>query len=241
DGIKQAAEQCDLGANNSNTGTCTLACTLAKCGDGFKQVSNNEECDDGNGSNGDACLNSCKAAKCGDGHLWSGNEQCDDGNVVGNDGCNGNCTKPKRVFVTSTSWNGNLGGISGSDSKCQGRANAAVLGGSWRAWTSAGSNSPNSRFNKSTTGYARLDGLEVAQTWADLTDNTIDVPINRNENNQFVGEADVWTGTNGSGTGSGSNCNSWTSGSLFNTGREGRNFLTNVEWTFHDSLVIQLC
>jgi hypothetical protein len=39
----------------------------------------------------------------------------------------------KRVFVTSVSYDGNLGGLSGADAKCQARANAAGLGGTWKA------------------------------------------------------------------------------------------------------------
>src|SRR5690606_10700965 len=150
-------------------------------------------------------------------------------------------TKPKRVFVTSTTWRGNLGGLSGADSKCQARANAAALGGSWRAWASAGSNSPNTRFVKPTTGYARLDGLQAAQTWNDLTDNTIDVPINRNEYNGFVGDADVWTGTTGAGNPTGTDCKDWTDSTILRQGDEGRTFLTNVEWTHHMPLISQLC
>jgi len=41
-----------------------------------------------------------------------------------------------RVFVTSSSWNGNLGGLSGAGAKCQQAADAAGLGGTWVAWLS---------------------------------------------------------------------------------------------------------
>ena len=115
----------------------------------------------------DACTAVCKNAKCGDTFVWAGKEQCDDGNVVGNDGCNANCTKPKLVFVTSGSWNGNLGGLTGGDGKCQTLANAAALGGTFKAWLSNNTNNPQSRFVKSTTGYALTTGKDVAKTWAD--------------------------------------------------------------------------
>jgi cysteine-rich repeat protein len=87
--------------------------------------------------------------------VWSGKEQCDDGNMVGNDLCNPNCTKPKLVFITSGSWNGNLGGLAGGDGKCQTLANAAALGGTYKAWLSNNTQQPAVRFTKSTTGYAR--------------------------------------------------------------------------------------
>jgi cysteine-rich repeat protein len=233
DGIVQMAqgEECDLGAMNSNTGTCTTFCKKPKCGDGFLQGSNNEVCDDGNAVNTDACI-LCKAAKCGDNFIQAGVEQCDDGNVANNDLCNDNCTKPKRVFVTSTAWNGNLGGVAGAKAKCQARANALNLGGTWDAWVSNNTSTPSSRFIKSITRYARLDGLEVAQTWGDLTDGSIDVPININELKAMVGQADVWTGTSSNGTSLEEDCSGWTAGGGFGViGYEGRNNATNADWT----------
>ena len=232
DGIKAANEECDLGANNSNTGTCTLACLKPKCGDGFKQVSVNEECDDGNASNTDACTAVCKNAKCGDTFVWSGKEQCDDGNVAGNDLCSPTCTKPKLVFITSGAWNGNLGGLGGGDGKCQTLANAAGLGGTFKAWLSNNTQNPQSRFVKSTTGYARVDGLDVAKTWADLVDGTILVPLNVNEKKAAVPQLDVWTGTNSNGTSLQEDCSGWTAPGGFGViGYEGRNNATNGNWT----------
>lgn len=40
---------------------------------------------------------------------------------------------PKRIFLTSTVYDGNLGGLAGADAKCQARADAAHLGGTWKA------------------------------------------------------------------------------------------------------------
>ena len=50
----------------------------------------------------------------------------------------------KRVFVTSTSYNGNLGGASGADSKCQTAANNGNLGGTWKAFVLTGATDRNS-------------------------------------------------------------------------------------------------
>ncbi len=58
--------------NNSNTGTCTLACKNPICGDTFVQPGKGEQCDDGNQSSNDACLNTCKTASCGDGVVYAG-------------------------------------------------------------------------------------------------------------------------------------------------------------------------
>src|SRR5438045_3087614 len=44
--------------------------------------------------------------------------------------------KPKLVFVTSTAYVGNLGGLQGADMKCQARAAAGRLRGTFLAWLS---------------------------------------------------------------------------------------------------------
>ncbi len=44
--VDSCAEECDLGANNSNTGACTTTCKIAKCGDGLVQTGV-EKCDKG--------------------------------------------------------------------------------------------------------------------------------------------------------------------------------------------------
>lgn len=79
-------EECDFGNQNSDTGTCTTMCQLAKCGDGYLYDAF-EECDDGiQNSNSDACTTMCKIARCGDGHLYIGFEECDFGSENSNDG-----------------------------------------------------------------------------------------------------------------------------------------------------------
>ncbi len=136
------------------------------------------------------------------------------------------------MFNTSTSWNGNLGGIGGAKAKCQARASAAGLGGTWDAWVSNNTSNPASRFIKSTTRYARLDGQEVAQTWADLIDGTIDVPININEFGDMSPQADIWTGTSENGTSLNEDCSGWTaSGGFLVIGYEGRNNAINFNWS----------
>jgi hypothetical protein len=66
----------------------------------------------------------------------------------------------KRVFVTSTGYPGNLGGLAGADAKCQERATAAGLGGTFKAWLSAAGtgNSAAERLTHATVPYVRVDG-----------------------------------------------------------------------------------
>ncbi len=117
----------------------------------------------------------------------------------------------KRVFKTSTVYNGNLGGLSGADQKCQGRANAASLGGAWKAWLSDGTSSASQRLNHFTGPYTLLDGIGVADNWTDLTDGSLDRNINMTEFKVIDSNlSSVWTGTDISGNSTDKNCANWT-------------------------------
>ncbi|MFY0533553.1 hypothetical protein [Nannocystis pusilla] len=87
------------------------------------------------------------------------------------------------------------------------------------------------RFVKSTTHYARLDGQEIAQSWADLTDGSLDAPINIDEFGALVPQASVWTGTSASGTALADTCNSWSLTSSTWKAYEGRNDVTDFNWS----------
>ncbi len=125
------------------------------------------------------------------------------------------------VFVTSAVFNGNLGGLAGADSKCQAAANAIGLPGTFIAWLSDAnpSGEPDSRFVRSGGPYERVDGVTVADSYADLVDcaNPICLrnPILLDEAGN-VQSTPVWTGTafDGSvlaGGAAGNLCSDWTS------------------------------
>jgi hypothetical protein len=140
DGTVEVGEQCDLGAANSNSGECTLACQLARCGDGYTNQDPlpdggffQELCDWGadggilsDGGNSDVlpnhCRDDCLPARCGDGVIDTG-ERCDlgpawpdggGGNGTGN-GCNATCTLLEQVTLL-----GGTGVPCGSAVGCQG-------------------------------------------------------------------------------------------------------------------------
>lgn len=142
----------------------------------------------------------------------------------------------KIVFITSTAYNGNLGGIAGADAKCTTRASAASLPGTYKAWIStSASDDPESRFTQHTGNYIRTgDGVVVANGWADLTDGTLDARIAKNEFGAEVADAYPWTSVlpNGqSSAASHGSCANWTDGSFFQTGGYGENYSTNSLWT----------
>jgi cysteine-rich repeat protein len=79
DGIVGFAEECDDGAENSDTepGACRTSCLAAFCGDGV--VDPTEACDDGDGQGQGPCRADCMGfPTCGDGVLDE-DEQCDEG------------------------------------------------------------------------------------------------------------------------------------------------------------------
>jgi hypothetical protein len=149
--------------------------------------------------------------------------------------------KGYRVFVTSSTYSGNLGGLSGADAKCQERANAAALGGVWKAWLSVATANGDaaSRLYHSSFPYKLLDGSIIANDWVDLTDQMLFHPINVTETREFISEVpnywNVWTNTWTSGTiydtQPSLTCNNWASDSSTMTGRGGSTAEINYRWT----------
>ncbi|MEO8919102.1 MAG: DUF1554 domain-containing protein [Polyangiaceae bacterium] len=122
--------------------------------------------------------------------------------------CNG--LSGRVVFVTSTTTNGDLGGLTGADAMCQTRANAAGLQGQFLAWLSDSSQSPSTRFVHSSAPYVLVDGTQIASNWAGLTSGTLDHYITLDEAGA-TGPTSVWTGTRDDGTVEGPfTCEDWT-------------------------------
>lgn len=119
-----------------------------------------------------------------------------------------------RVFITNSRHDGNLGGLAGADAICTRIAREAGLPGTYMAWLSNRFGSPASRFTKNPGPYVRVDGIPVANNWADLTDGALLARINKTETGLPAPTADgwPWTSTTPSGTWSEEdNCQDWTS------------------------------
>ena len=92
------------------------------------------------------------------------------------------CVRQYTVFVTSTSYDGNLGGLAGADAKCQDQADAAGLTGTFKAWLSDAKGSPSTRFTRSAGApYVLVDGTVIADNYAGLTSGSLEHPINQTE------------------------------------------------------------
>jgi hypothetical protein len=143
----------------------------------------------------------------------------------------------KRVFVTSTTYDGNLGGTDGADAKCQESADMAGLNGEWIAWLSTEQNNVRDRLDKNSNGYALLNGTNITDAWNYASTTKINHPININEYGNIVSdlphEMEVWTNTYawGSYIASGeTSCNNFTTNSSEMKGLGGSIGLT-WEWT----------
>ena len=109
----------------------------------------------------------------------------------------------KTVFVTSDTYYSNLGGLTGADEKCQMEADASVSiipSGTYKAWLSDGTNSPDTRFTKSSHPYVLPDGTRIADDYKDLTDGDIQNIINIDSTGKTVGPNYFWSSTDFDGT-----------------------------------------
>jgi cysteine-rich repeat protein len=231
DGAKCGAEECDKGANNSDSAHCLSTCVLNVCGDGHVLVGA-EACDEGADNSDDAgCKSNCLLNVCGDGHVWQGVEECDELDNTDEDDCSLDCDAPRMVFVTSVEFpDGNLGGLGGADAKCNDLAAngvMAVQGRKFRAWLSGSllTSSPYYRIRDPEFAgwYKLVNGKLVARGWDDLVEKDdggyyIDSSIIVSE----TGEATVgatWTNTTATGQRATliNNCQNWSSG-LFDHG-----------------------
>jgi hypothetical protein len=153
----------------------------------------------------------------------------------------GTCTAARRVFVSSMTYDGKLGGHAGADSTCQGLAAAANLGGTWMAWISDASSSPNRRFSKATIGYRLLDGRLVAANWTALASgNPLGTAIDLDEHGASLAGPDsnaskTWTATATDGTTDTNSCNDFASNSSSASGEIGYCTSATNNWTMASS------
>ena len=134
----------------------------------------------------------------------------------------------KRVFVTSASFTGDLGGLAGGDAKCASAAAAAARGGTFRAWLSDATTDAMDRITHPGPWFLVDTTSLVFNGKADLAAQPM-VPIIVTETGAAVsfGVA-VWTGTESDGTEStAATCTNWTSTGT--TGRIGQ--VSTNAWT----------
>ncbi len=157
----------------------------------------------------------------------SDNSDCDDSAETGkavnpgasevanfiDDNCNGVIDEGfNYIFVTSTTHQGDLGGLSGADAICQGLADAPtakVPKGKYKAWLSTEEIDAQDRFAYSTNPIVLANFTEVAPNILELTKGDISNSIAVDESGATHASM-AWTGTLADGTLSNSHCQGWT-------------------------------
>jgi hypothetical protein len=210
-------------------------------------------CGGGGGSN--ECTPGASAScTCTDGR--SGAQSCRPDGTFGACSCTGgsNSAPPpanaKRVFVTSTGYPGDLGaaggrvgyGLDGADKLCQSAADAAGLGGSFKAWVSSSSGNAIDRITSDGPWYLVDGTTKVFNNKANLA-TTPAAPINMDENGQTPVAASVWTGTVAGGRSTGTydgDCKGWNWSQNYDVkGIVGSSDTTGTSWT--SSAVTSFC
>lgn len=121
----------------------------------------------------------------------------------------GECITARRVFVTSAAYTGNLGGLEGADARCQAHADAAGLDGVFLAYV-FGPFAGGERFERPELPFVRLDGVRVANGWADLSDESLAAAIEIDEQ-RMTAVGNAWTGrVNVVGNPENNHCSNWT-------------------------------
>lgn len=135
--------------------------------------------------------------------------------------CGGDIAEPatgKLIFISSERYSADLGGLEGADAKCQTLAEAAGLGGEFKAWLSTLSTSAASRLTHSNEPYVLSNGVLVANDWADLTSGTLRHEFDQTESPELAppnaaGSCNplvFWTSTDERGSQFGGDCDGWT-------------------------------
>jgi hypothetical protein len=150
----------------------------------------------------------------------------------------------KLVFVTSITFIGDLGGLSGADGKCQQLANAASRAGTFKAWLSSTTESAGARLTHSTGPYVLVNSTQVAANWVGLTSGTLLNPIDVTETGGPAPNSNIlcssspvpaaWTSTAVNGalaTTQGATCADWTTSGQSNGAILGLPQLTSASWT----------
>ena len=178
---------------------------------------------------GDTCTNTMTHAdNCG---------SC--GNICNGTCVNSDCLRKRFIFVTKQAYSGDLNGIAGATELCQAAAVGAQLGGEYAPWLSTLSNYPDKNIMDKDGYFVRPDGEVVAESWADLIDGQLNVPINVFEDGTSPAEmgdcmaaTQAWTSTNTEG---GFNlqlnisCSGWST--ILGNGGYGNIHATDSAWT----------
>ena len=206
DGLVEFPEECDDGKDPSLE--CTDECKFSVCGDGFLDVANKEECDDGNLNDFDSCSNDCLNNRA----AFLTTDFVGFANFGGIEVADEFCQVEAKIFELKGLYKAWL-----SDDNFE--------------------TSPLFRFDSEDFQgwYRSLDSKTgIAKGWNDLIDGELTEPINVQSNGSIDNTSLVWTATNFDGTrninGSCGNWNGIQTGPTFNV-MIGDPIFSNEKWT----------
>jgi hypothetical protein len=152
--------------------------------------------------------------------------------LTGDGGLDGIGNSEHRIFVSSLTYDGNLGGLSGADSKCSALASAAGLERVYKAFIGSSANSLKSRFTLIGPVYNFRDestSNKIVNLGSDLFDADVEdllANIEYDENGDSVTDT-VWTGSDSEGENAlTSDCQNWSSNNGGDDGSVGDNTRT---------------
>lgn len=132
-----------------------------------------------------------------------------------------------RVFITSASFSGAVGGLDAADMYCQSAATGAGLSGTYRAWLSTSASNASDRIGDVGPWYSTRDTVVFASKAALHEAPTSEI---LDEHGTTSATPDPWTGTDARGAASGQDCDGWTNGTGEVTATTGTGFASDVEW-----------
>ena len=137
-----------------------------------------------------------------------------------------------RLFITRSTFTGNLGGLSGADSQCQLAAQAAELGGTWVAFLSDGTTEAPARMTAPGPWFQL--GTKIFNNLANLRTNPLE-RIFIDETGASWGQGSgsgypIWTGTAAGGSPAMNTCLGFTSASSGSSGMQGATWQTTSPW-----------
>lgn len=130
-----------------------------------------------------------------------------------------------RIFVTSATFTGKMGGVTGADALCQQLARQASLDGVYKAIISSFGHDISAHINIDGPVYnyskasKNLIAKKKSDFWKDF--NIERRPIYFDERGRPVSSNQVWTGSTASGFATSVDCLSWRADSSFHQGSTG--------------------
>jgi hypothetical protein len=164
----------------------------------------------------------------------------DGGSEASRDAASGDATAPGRtIFVTGTTFTGNLGAHDGGDTTCQAIATDAGLSGSYRVWLSDMASDAADHLDRDAGPLRLINGAVVASNVDELVTTGPRTAIAFDERGRPVGGGGcndgglaAWTDTAPDGGNLGSlDCARWTSASNNNGGVVGIVAQPGSAWT----------